>query len=392
MKTIIVPDPHLGGASVLGKPNAGSQLNSRVIDQFNLLNFILEQALINEVSTIIVSGDIFDDPKPISAIIVLFIEWLRKCSDADITVHLILGNHDLLRSGQQQMSALDIIAAAEIDNVFVHKTINTLHFDGISFTLMPFRDRRSFNVASHDEAIGILSNKLPYELAEINRNNMKIVVGHLALHGSIPALNEIDDTINELFCPIEMFVGYDQVIMGHIHKFQHITKSHGHIGSLDISNFGEKDQDKYIAIIDPNAAISCKYIELPTRKLNQISISVPVDISDTTSYVLNELKNNTKNFSKSIAQVNISLGDKDMINIDRPVIEKWLNDQGVFHISKITEERKISRIMKTASLKELDSTVNEQAAIRMYADATIDEIIKDEFIMLANDIVKECMI
>jgi exonuclease SbcD len=389
-KTMIVPDPHLGGMSVSGKPVIGSQLNSRVIDQFNILEWILNQAIDHEVSTIIITGDIFDHPKPPSEVVVLLIEWLKRCSDAGISVHLILGNHDLLRSGQQQFSSLDIITASEIENVFVHKTINTIHMSGISFTLMPFRDRRSFNTNSHTEAISILQSKLPYEIAEISRNNIKCIVGHLAIEGSIPALNEIDDTVNELFCPIDMFNGYDRVIMGHIHKFQHITKSIMHLGSLDISNFGETDQEKFIAIIDPERQELCTYTRIPTRSLNQVSISVPENITDATAYVLQELQNNKEGLAKSIVKLNITLDSPDVVKIDRTVIENYLdNDIGVYHTARVSEERRVATIRKNTLDNSIDNTVNEATAIKMYADENVPIEIKDEFIQLANDIVKE---
>lgn len=390
-KLMIIGDPHCGAASVSGKPSIGNQLNSRVIDQFNLLEWCLNKAIENEVSVIAITGDVFDDPKPQSAIVVLFIEWLKKCSDAGISVHILLGNHDLLRSGHHQMSALDIISAAEIENVFVHKTISSVHMEGVSFTMLPFRDRRSFNVSTHDEAINILQGRLPYEIAEINRNHMKIVIGHLAIAGSIPALNEIDDTINELFCPVSMFKDYDYTFCGHIHKPQILSKKPfvAHIGSLDISDFGEKDQDKFIVIVDPDSSKHYRYIEIPTRKLNQISISVPVDITDTTVYVLQELKADGRNFAKSIAKVNITLNNPDVVSVDRSVIEKYLGDIGVFHTAGVQEERKVIQV-KRAELEGLDNTVNESVAIQMFAKVSIDEEIRDDFIVLANDIVKEC--
>jgi DNA repair exonuclease SbcCD nuclease subunit len=392
-KTMIVGDPHLGGMSVIGKPVIGSQLNSRVVDQFNILEWILHQAIDHEVSTIIITGDVFDHPKPPSEIVVLLIEWLKRCSDANISVHIILGNHDLLRSGQQQFSSLDIITAAEIENIFVYKTINTIHIDDVSFTLMPFRDRRSFNTNSHDEAISILQSRLPYELAEINRNNMKCMIGHLAIEGSIPALNEIDDTINELFCPIEMFKDYDYTFFGHIHKHQILNRSPyvSHIGSLDISNFGETDQDKLIAIIDPSKSTPYEYIKIPTRSLNQVSISVPENIIDATAYVLKELENNKDGLAKSIVKLNITLDSPDVVKIDRTAIENYLtNDIGVYHTARVSEERRVATIRKNTLDNSIDNTVNEAMAIKLYADENVEEEIKDDFIQLANNIVKEC--
>jgi DNA repair exonuclease SbcCD nuclease subunit len=392
-KTLILGDPHLGAQSVSGKPVIGNQLNSRVIDQFKILDFVFNYTVDNDIDTIIITGDLFDVPTPSSSIIVLLIEWLRKCSDTGISVHILLGNHDLLRSGQHQISALDIIVASEIENIFIHKTINTIHMSGVSYTMLPYRDRRSFNVSTHDEAIDILKSKLPYELTEIDRNNLRVCIGHLALEGSIPALNEIDDTINELFCPIDMFKDYDYTFFGHIHKFQELSKNPfvAHIGSADVSNFGESGQDKFIVIIDPEKSPYHTYVRIPTRQLNQISISVPENIIDATHYVLQELKDNKQDLAKSIVKLNITLDSSDVLNVDRGIIEKYLNDLGVFHVSRINEERRVATIKKNTLDNSIDNTINETTAIMLYAEENVQQDIRDDFITLANEIVKESL-
>ena len=392
-RSIILGDPHLGAQSVSGKPVIGNQLNSRVIDQFKILDWVLDQAVDSDIHCIIITGDLFDVPTPSSSIIVLLIEWLKRCSDLGVAVHILLGNHDLLRSGQHQVSALDIIVASEIEHIFVHKTINTIHMNGVSYTMLPFRDRRSFNVSTHDEAVSILQSRLPYELTEIDRSNMRVAIGHLALEGSIPALNEIDDSINELFCPINMFKDYDYTFFGHIHKPQILNESPfvAHIGSMDVSNFGESGQDKYIVIIDPDNSPHHTYVRIPTRQLNHISISVPDTITDATAYVIKELKDNKQDLAKSIVKLNITLDSSDVVNVDRGVIEKYLNDLGTFHVSRISEERKVSAIKKNTELDGINNTINPATAIKLYAEENIDQDIKNEFIILANEIVREAV-
>ena len=140
-----------------------------------------------------------------------------------------------------------------------------------AFTIAPFRDRKSFGSPSNSEAINILRETFTYELASIPITYKKIMIGHLAIEGSIPVGDEIDDMANELFCPLDMFNGYDYVWMGHVHKPQIMKKSNpyiAHIGSMDISNFGETDQKKYIVIINCDSGVKDFDIEyLPTRPL-----------------------------------------------------------------------------------------------------------------------------
>lgn len=393
MITVILGDPHLGKGTSIGKPGIGSALNSRIADQFNILEWVLDTAMDHMATTIVITGDIFQDPKPHPTIVALFISWLKKCTDNNMSVHIISGNHDVLRSGQFYMSALDIVTAADIDDVHVYRHVSTLHTHGASFTFLPFRDRRSFNVDSNTAAMEALKAKLPYELSEIENHNAKVVIGHLAIEGSIPVGDEIDDMSNELFCPVDMFNGYDFVWMGHVHKPQVLGKSPhvAHIGSMDLSDFGEADHTKILIVFDPKKSEPYKYIEIPTRPLRQISISVPENILDTTSFVLNNLKSKFNNkLNKSIVRVNIILNNQDVINVDRTAVESCLNDLGTFHVTRINEERKVVPIKKNATTDNIDNTVNESTAIKMFADSNVDQELKNDFIAFANSIVKEC--
>src|ERR1700678_2048365 len=123
---IILGDPHIGGGVANGKLAIGAALNSRVVDQINLLDYTLDQAVLRGVETIIITGDVFEEPKPAPSLITLFISWLKRCAANDVYVHIIVGNHDILRTGNFYTSPLDIISECQLDNVSVHKEINTV--------------------------------------------------------------------------------------------------------------------------------------------------------------------------------------------------------------------------------------------------------------------------
>ena len=157
---ILLGDPHLGRSQNIGKVGLGSNLNSRVIDQFNLLDWTLDQAIDCHADHIIITGDIFEDPKPSSTLITLFISWLKKCQVYDVNVHIIIGNHDILRTGNIYTSPLDIINEVELENVNIYKDINTVLIGTSAITFVPFRDRKSFSTNSSKEALEILNNSI----------------------------------------------------------------------------------------------------------------------------------------------------------------------------------------------------------------------------------------
>jgi DNA repair exonuclease SbcCD nuclease subunit len=388
---VILGDIHLGKSLSIGKSGIGSTLNSRIADQLNLLEWTLEQAISHQASCIITTGDVFEDPRPGPTLISLFIHWLKKCTDNDIAVHICKGNHDIIRSGQHHMSAFDIISAADIENVFIYNDISTLDLPGVSFTILPFRDRRSFNTNLNSEAVKLVQDKVKYERLGLDDRNLNIMVGHFALVGSLPVGDEVDDMHNELFMPLNTFADYDYTFMGHIHKPQVMSKAPfiSHIGSMDLSNFSENTHSKIIAIIDSSTSEVVKYLDLPTRPLKQITISVPSDVTDTTAFVINQLKAGEQDLSSAIVRMHVGYESPDLISIDRPRVEEAVMGMGAFHIPRIDQERKVVQVKKAAGMENMDNTVNEATAIKMYATENVEEGFRNDFISLAYSIVAE---
>jgi len=385
MNFVILGDPHIGRSLILGRTGIGSSLNSRVVDQINLLDWTLEQAIENEAGHIITTGDVFEEVKPPPYLLTLLIEWLKRCEAHDIHVHILLGNHDILRTGNYYTSSLDILSSCEMPKVSVYKNIETIFVDGVALTLLPFRDRRAFGVETYGEAIQILKNNLEYELATIPVNYKKVVIGHLSLEGSIPIGDEIDDISNELMCPLDIFNGYDYVWMGHVHKPQVLKETNphiAHIGSMDISNFGETDHKKHIIIFDGETA---RQEIIPSRPLKKISISIPKDTKDTTQYVIDQIKKYENAINKAIVRLDVHLSSPDLVPINRSNVEKALYDLNVHNISSISESKKMQSIIKNSE-EIITNTIDINAAIKMYSELFIEENKRPKFITLANDL------
>ena len=384
---IILGDVHLGKGTNIGKGGIGSNLNSRIVDQINLLDWTLDRAIEHHSDHIIITGDIFEDPKPHPSLIVLFISWLKKCQVHDINVHIIVGNHDILRTGHVHTSSLDIISEAELEKIHVYKDMDTIIIGTTAFTLVPFRDRKSFSVGSNADAIALVRDSLVYELAIIPTTYRKVLVGHLAIEGSIPIGDEIDDLTNELFCPLDMFTGYDYVWMGHVHKPQVMKKKSpyiAHIGSMDISNFGETDHKKHIVIFNCAEDNGWSIEYLPTRPLQKITVSVPKDTADPTAYVLGEIKKAGVQ-DKAIVRVDIALTSPDLKSVNKSAVEKYLTGQGAFNVNAISEARKVNLIKKDNSVN-IDSKMDVPAAIKTYAQTYIEDATRSNFIELAMEI------
>ena len=384
---IILGDVHLGKGTNIGKAGVGSTLNSRIVDQLTLLDWTLDRALEHHSDHIIITGDVFEDPKPHPALIAMFLSWLKKCQVHDVNVHIIIGNHDILRSGFNYTSPLDIITEVDMELIHVYKDINTIIIGTSAFTLVPYRDRKAFSVGSNAEAVAIVRDSLVYELASIPATYRKVLIGHLAIEGSIPVGDEIDDLTNELFCPLDMFKGYDYVWMGHVHKPQVMQKKNpyiAHIGSMDISNFGETDHKKHIVVFNCSEENGWAAEYLPTRPLQKITISVPKDTVDTTEYVLDQIKKAGIQ-ERGIVRVEIALTTPELKSVNKNIIDKYLMASGAFTVNGISESKKINLIKKDNN-NTIDNKMDIVAAIKTYAQTYVEDMHRAAFIELAMEI------
>lgn len=392
---LILGDVHLGKSTSIGKTGIGAALNSRIVDQLNLLDWVLEYAVDHGVRRIVITGDVFEDPKPLPSLITLFIAWINKCGAYEVNIDIIMGNHDMLRNGTYYSSPLDIITECSLPNCTVYKDINTVYIDRVAFTYLPFRDRKSFSCEVNADALALLDNMLMYEVLSIPIPFTKVLIGHLALEGSIAVGDEIDDLTNELFCPTSMFKDYDYVWMGHVHKPQVMCKQPhiAHVGSMDISNFGETDHKKHVVLFETEDS-TFTTVDLPTRNLSRIVITIPKDTVDTTQYVLDEIKSKKITLDKSIVRLEICLSTPELKSINRSEVEKFLYKEGAYNIAGFSESKKIALIKKdNGSANNIDTTMDVPTSIKMWAKQKwpddVDESKRLKFIEAALIIYKD---
>lgn len=391
MKALIVGDLHLGKGIQIGRPGIGNNLNSRIIDQIKLLNWVADQAVENYVNAIILTGDICEAVKPDYILIEIFLDFLKKCISNNIEVHIIAGNHDLKRTGNRYSTYLDLISGMELDKVFIYKDISTVYYENIAFTFMPFRDLRSLNCKNQEEAFVRLSGLLAYESAGIPAAFIKVLVGHLAVEGSIYVGDEFDNSSNELMCPTSLFEKYNYTFMGHVHKPQELEEDPyvGHVGSLDLSDFGETDHTKIIILFDSDLN-NFKEISVPSRPLRHIPVNVPSGF-DPTTYVLKKIKavHQKTPLTSAIVKIEIKLMDDAIDGTDRQSIENEVYNLGAFFI--ILNESKMVSSIPLITQSQITNEIQPKAAVKVWAEKEdfLSDKEKNDFIDLANSIIIE---
>jgi DNA repair exonuclease SbcCD nuclease subunit len=394
MNVLILGDIHLGSGIAIGKPAEQGNLNSRVQDQIDLLNWCYEYCLDKHIEHIAITGDVYQDSRPHPAIIGIFMRWLKKCERSAIHVHIVMGNHDILRSGQYVFSALDLVSELDLECCTVYKEISRIEIDDYTLVFVPFRDKRMYEVKTKEEAL----NKLETELLSVTTepsNKTKVCIGHLALEGSLSIGDEISDHLNELYVPSDIFEWFDYVWMGHIHHpqvIQHTKPYTAHIGSMDRSDFSktEVDHGKIAIVLNPNINNKYMKIDLPIRNLLPININVPSE-KESTEYVINELCLISKkiDFKNSIVRLEIQLNGSELNNVDRKKIELYLrNNLEIHHLCGFSESRNISAIQINPedsfdNSMKMEDTINKWAETR---DHFNDDQERDEFKTAAKEI------
>lgn len=381
-KVLVIGDVHLDKSKNLGKSLINSNLNSRVFDQMEILDWTLEEAETNFVTDIVLSGDVFEDPDAKHEVINLFINWLKKCKHYEIDVHIIRGNHDYKRIENKYFSPLDILKTLELDNVFVYYDFETIKIDNTAITFMPFLDRKSLFKDSLEDAKNYVKTLISYQRSLIDKNLKSIAIGHLALEGSMYVGDEIDDISNEIIIPLDYFKGYDYVWMGHVHKYQILSKTPyiSHIGSMDISDFGECDEKKYIIIYD---CIENKFEakEIPTKKLQKIKIVIENE-NDSVEEKLKEY-----DFKNKIISVEIEYKNETKI-FGKSKVKEILNKGNPYVIANISESKEV-KLKENEKTKTFKISSSIDSAISDYCNKFIKEDLKEKFMEKAKLLMKE---
>ena len=378
MSILIVGDIHLGRSLSIGKPASEGRLNSRVQDQLDLLKWIDELTQERDIDHIVITGDVYHETRPHPELIKHFMSW---CQKAYSEIHIIAGNHDIIRSGSYVSSALDIIPALDIDGVNVYKTPEMVRLNQLDVTMLPFRDRRMYEVEDGMEALEKLKEELFANVSSLGTKGERILIGHFAIEGSLGIGDEISDTLNEIFLTPDWCKEWSKVWMGHIHHPQALYQTQdlymAHTGSLDRSDFHkvEIDHEKHVILVNDDG--SFENITTPTRNMRDVEIEVPGD-KQTTDYVINELcvYGKQKPLENSILRLHVSMASSAE-DLDRTKLQNYIyNKLEVHHICGLTESRAVSEIDFDPE-KMFDNQINPHEAVDKWL-ATRDDFEDDQ--------------
>lgn len=273
MKLCIIGDNHIGSGANLGKICPHKQINTRLLDQSNIIDFVIDHCIANSIRHLVFTGDVFETRRPNSVEIAIFSEKVAKMSELGLTAHVVVGNHDINMSSNS--TTLDFLHELKLPHVHVYLDIEStvIEEDGHSTNLIlfPYRTRKMLKCKTNEEAIERLTARLKYHIQPDITN---VLVGHLMLEGTSITHAFKESALSELILPLDMFQGIDGVIMGHVHPHQIIRKDPlvCYVGAMDKHKFDESGVRKYFLTAENKEDLVFNFQSLPVRELYDLTI------------------------------------------------------------------------------------------------------------------------
>jgi DNA repair exonuclease SbcCD nuclease subunit len=149
------------------------------------------------------------------------------------------------------------------------------------------------------------------------------------------------------------FKGCDIAMMGHLHQFRVLRKNAPvcvYTGSMERSNFGDANIDKYF--VDYNITKKkAKFCKIPMRDLLDVSVDLSgFDFSEISNALESTLDEH--NVNEKIVRFKFLVDEKVLPAMDKSVIQSKLYDSGAFHVSKISIETVVKRIIRDSSIMD----------------------------------------
>jgi exonuclease SbcD len=250
---------------------------SMLEDQKYILDQILGIADEENVTGVIIAGDVYDKPVPSAEAVSLFDEFLVQLAERELDVFVISGNHDSperIAFGEKLMRHKKVYLSPVYNGKIEPICLND-EFGTVKVFLLPFikpvhvRHFLEEEVSDYTEALACAIS-----LMDISQDERNVLVCHQFVTGagrseseeiSVGGLDNVDATVFEPF---------DYVALGHIHGPQNIGSERiRYCGTPLKYSFSEAEHKKSVTIVElgQKGDLSIRLRELnPMRDLIKI--------------------------------------------------------------------------------------------------------------------------
>lgn len=254
---------------------------SMIDDQRYILHQIVNIAVSQKVSGILLAGDIYDKSIPTVEAVELFDEFITSLAEQKIVVMAIAGNHDSperIDFGRRIMGQQDVHLAGEYQGR-LQEVILQDEYGAVSVYLMPYIRPGVVNrylgtsCMTFDEGVAAA-----IAAAKVDRNGRNILVAHQFVTALGQETQRSDSETKSLGgtdnVDFSHFDDFDYVALGHIHRPQRIGRDAVRYSGTPLKySFSEANHQKSVVIVElkEKGEVSLSYEKLePKRDMKEI--------------------------------------------------------------------------------------------------------------------------
>lgn len=205
----------------------------------------------NNIKTIIHLGDIVDRRKYISFVTAkrLYDDFIKKCGDNNIDLHVIVGNHDTVFKNTNDYNSMKILYGHNIVDMFHwYEETTEIELGELKMLFVPW----------------INSGNMEQSLERIKNTKAEILFGHLEIKGFEMYRGSINDHGFEL----DIFDKFDMVMSGHFHHKSSSRNIH-YLGAPYEMTWSDYNDDRGFHIFDTETR-ELEYVLNPHKIFNKV--------------------------------------------------------------------------------------------------------------------------
>ena len=193
MKIVHFADTHIG-METYGSIDPASGLSTRVLDELNAMDKVIDYAIGNCVDLVLFCGDAYKNREPSQTHQREFAQRIRRLSESNIPTVIIVGNHDLSGS-PGKASSVEIFDTLDIQNIYIAQRpgilkIKTNHGD-VQVVVFPWlrrnalltkEDLKNLSIGKViDQLQEVMSARLIELASNVDTSQPVILAAHLAV-------------------------------------------------------------------------------------------------------------------------------------------------------------------------------------------------------------------
>jgi len=396
MKIGIIGDTHFGAGFNLGRTDPVTQMNSRLIDFVNTFNGIIDEFVKRGVKLVAITGDIYDARYPTPVQLNVFSKCIQRAVQSNMKVVMVVGNHDQQRTNAT--TTVDIYNVLDLDKIvaFPNMDVYTIDDGGkqAHLIMMPYRDRRMVTGANtNNEAI----DKIRAEVKKLTAGlkGPKIAIGHFMIDKAITGETSEVFSISELVLPLDIFSGFDAVLMGHVHRHDILSKTPliMYVGSMEKITFGEKSHAKATVVIDTDDMTKTEIIKTKVRNLFEMDFDYTQVEKEYKHQITEQIISDIEKFdiknsiNKSISRLSVKVKENDLYYVNHDRLKEYIINKKVSYLSPIQTSTVNTRKLRSRDITE---TVDSKTAMASFIkNLSETENFKKKLLKFANSIIEE---